>query len=206
MTSTIWLTVTALVGTAFGAVSGALVAIENELDIIGMVTLGTITGLGGGIVRDFFLGDLPAATIKDYNYLITCVCSCVATFFFYRALKKLEIIIVIVDAISLGVFLVYGLEKAISLHMNTIAVMLMGIFTCSFGGVVRDIIINRVPYIFRREIYLLNAVCGAILFVFMQGYFEKWIVDTLVAVIVIFLRLYTYFKNWRLPIAKEYKF
>lgn len=206
MANTEWFTLMSLFGISFAAMSGALVAIENDLDIIGMITLGTITGLGGGILRDFFLGALPPTTIVNDNYLLTCVCSCVATYFYYRALKKLEIVIVIVDAISLGVFLVYGMEKAVTMHMNTIAIMLMGIFTCSFGGVVRDIVINRVPYIFRRELYLLNVIVGAILFIFIQGYFEEWLVDLIVVFSVITLRLYTYFKKWRLPIVKEYRF
>lgn len=206
MEASLWVMIINHLGVAFAAITGALVAIEYEVDIVGMLTLSVVSGLGGGIIRDIFLGDLPPATIKDYYYIITCIVACISTFFYYRTIRKLEIVIVIADALSLGFFLVLGMEKAVSYHMNTLAIIIMGLFTCSFGGVIRDVLVNRVPYIFRREIYILNAIVGALLFVILKGYLNTWLIDSIVTLTVIVLRFITYFKKWQLPIAKEYKF
>ncbi|ESR25982.1 trimeric intracellular cation channel family protein [Lutibaculum baratangense] len=149
-------------------VTGALVASRKQMDAVGFVLLGTVTGIGGGSVRDMLLGRLPVFWVAEPAYLLTCVCVAFAAFFLahipasrYRALLWL-------DAVGMALFAVAGAERALLSGTAPSVAVAMGVITATFGGMIRDVLGGETPVILRREIYATAALVGAALFVLLS--------------------------------------
>lgn len=192
---------------AFG-LSGAIVAVERKMDIVGILILSTFTGIGGGILRDVVLGNTPPIAFLSHHYFIILIVSGFLVFFFYKKLKGFEPLIVILDALGLGVFTLIGIEKALLASHNLnqplplLSVILIGIMTATFGGLLRDVLANRVPFILKKEIYASACFLGGILFFLTKDILPKGGHYALVISFVTFVRLIAYFKKWNLPKAK----
>lgn len=147
------------------AISGALEARKHEMDIVGAVTVAFVTAFGGGTVRDLLLGRTPIFWLVDAGLSI--VTFIVAIFSFYRLNQISDRLLFIPDAIGLGLFSVLGVTYALQIQLNPIVAVLMGVVTGVFGGVLRDIICNRVPIVFRQntELYATCSFLGAWVFV-----------------------------------------
>lgn len=155
-----------LAGTFAFALNGALTAIRvARLDVVGVLTLGMITALGGGIIRDIFLGSLPPATFSDWRYLAVAATGSLVAFVFGRALDRLGTPILVMDAAGLSLFAVSGALKALSLEAGLVQAVILGAITAVGGGTVRDMMIGRVPVVLRHELYALPALIGALLVV-----------------------------------------
>lgn len=151
-----------LSGTFVFAVNGALTAVRAaRLDIVGVVTLGMITGLGGGTVRDFFLDALPPATFLDWRYLLTAALGGLLAFILSRQLDKLAMTITVLDAVGLSVFAVIGAAKALELGFGATQAAILGVITAVGGGTLRDVLVRRVPTVLRSELYAIPALVGA---------------------------------------------
>ncbi len=160
----VWL-VLDLVGTFAFALNGALTAVRAEkLDIVGIVTLGMFTGLGGGTVRDVLLGALPPATFLDWRYLALAASGGLVAFALGRRLDRLNATITVFDAIGLSVFAVLGAYKALDLGFGVTQAVLVGAVTAVGGGTIRDVMIGRVPTVLRSELYAIPALIGAGIF------------------------------------------
>ena len=122
-------------------------------------------------------------------------------FFFYKFFKELENFVVIGDAIGLGTFTIIGIEKALSSNMNILSSIIMGIITPTFGGIIRDVLANRVPFVLKREIYLSLCILGGVLFFVFKNIFlfNNGLVYFIVIVFITGLRILSYFKKWNLP-------
>ncbi|MFD3809919.1 trimeric intracellular cation channel family protein [Rhodococcus sp. NPDC058639] len=154
-----------LVGTFAFALNGALTAVRAEkLDIVGIVTLGMFTGLGGGTVRDVLLGALPPATFLDWRYLALAASGGLVAFVLGRRLDRLNATITVFDAIGLSVFAVLGAYKALDLGFGVTQAVLVGAVTAVGGGTIRDVMIGRVPTVLRSELYAIPALVGAGIF------------------------------------------
>ena len=145
------------------AITGALVASRKEMDLVGFALLGTVTGIGGGTLRDVLLGS-PVFWVREPAYLVTCILVSGLVFFTahipqsrYRALLWL-------DAIGLALFAVAGAEKAALAGGNGIVAVAMGVITATFGGIICDLLGGEVPVILSREIYVSAALAGAAAF------------------------------------------
>lgn len=147
------------------AITGALVASRKQMDIFGFVLLGTVTGIGGGTVRDVMLGDLPVFWVKDQSYLI--VCSVVATFIYFTAHipQSRYRLLLWLDAVGLALVAVIGAERGLAANAGPVVAITMGVITAAFGGIIRDVLGGESPLILRREIYVTAAMAGAALFV-----------------------------------------
>lgn len=189
-------------GTVAFALSGAIVAVEKEMDLVGILILSFITGFGGGILRDLLLGSVPPAVFHNYLYFILSSASAFFVFFFYKRIKALEKALTFADALGLGVFTVIGIEKALLFKMSYFNAIIMGVLTATFGGVIRDVLANRVPFIFRKQIYLTVCVLGALLFFPLKKLFPSWISVSVVIIFITVFRIVAYLKNWNLPRAK----
>lgn len=153
-----------LAGTVVFAVNGALVAIRaTRLDIVGVVTLGMLTGLGGGTIRDVLLGALPPATFIDWRYLATATIGGLVAFALSHRLERLGRPIDVLDAIGLGVFAVIGASKAIALDFGVAQALIVGVITAVGGGTLRDALILRVPPVLRNELYAIPALVAAVI-------------------------------------------
>lgn len=151
-----------LLGTFVFAVNGALTAVRaTRLDIVGVVTLGMITGLGGGTIRDILLDALPPATFVDWRYLLTAACGGLLAFAMSGWLDRFDLSITVLDAIGLSVFAVLGASKAIDLGFGWGQAVIVGTITACGGGTIRDLLILRIPTVLRSEIYAIPALVAA---------------------------------------------
>jgi uncharacterized membrane protein YeiH len=153
-----------LAGTFAFALNGALTAVRAaRLDIVGVVTLGMITALGGGVLRDVLLGALPPATFSDFRYLVVAAAGGLIAFGLSRQLERLATPITVFDALGLSLFAVTGADKALDLGTGIGQAVLLGTITAVGGGTIRDILVRRVPNVLRSELYAIPALLGATL-------------------------------------------
>jgi len=148
------------------ALNGALTAIRvARLDVVGVVTLGMITALGGGVVRDILIDSLPPATFSDWRYLAVAASGSLVAFTFGWRLDRLTNPIVVLDAAGLSLFAVSGALKALSLDVGLAQAVILGAITAVGGGTMRDVLIGRIPVVMRSELYAIPALAGALVVV-----------------------------------------
>lgn len=159
-----------LAGTFAFALNGALTAVRvARIDIVGVVTLGMITALGGGIVRDVLLGALPPSTFLDWRYLLVAAVGGLIAFGLSRQLERLATPITIFDALGLSLFAVTGAAKALDLGFGAGQAVLLGAITAVGGGTIRDVLVRRVPTVLQSELYAIPALAGATVLVVAVG-------------------------------------
>ena len=149
-----------VVGVAVFAVSGALEASRRQMDAVGFMLIATVTGIGGGTLRDLFLGQTPVAWISSPDIVIVCAGSALAVFFMAHRLESRFRILLWADAVGLALFCVLGTEKALAAGAPALAAVFLGVISATFGGIARDVLCNEVPLILRREIYATAAAIG----------------------------------------------
>ncbi len=154
-----------LCAVAVCAITATLEARRRELDLFGVVVVAIISGIGGGTVRDLLLGRLPVYWVHDPAYVVVGMVAGTLTFFLGRDLKLPKNFFLIPDAIGLALFTVIGTSVALQLDAPWLIAALMGVITGVFGGVIRDILCNEVPLIFRTDIYATAALFGALLLI-----------------------------------------
>jgi uncharacterized membrane protein YeiH len=151
-----------LTGTFAFAVNGALTALRvADLDIVGVVTLGMITALGGGIIRDVILDDLPPATFQDWRYLAVAAVGGLIAFVAGRHLERLATPITVLDAAGLSLFAVAGAGKALDLGLGPAQAVILGAVTGVGGGTLRDVLVRQVPSVLSSGLYAIPALVGA---------------------------------------------
>jgi uncharacterized membrane protein YeiH len=151
-----------LVGTFAFALNGALTALRaTRLDIVGVVTLGMITALGGGTIRDVFLDSLPPATFLDWRYLAVAAVGGLIAFFAGSHLERINRTINVLDAAGLSLFAVTGALKAVDLGFGPAQAVIVGAITGVGGGTIRDVLIRQVPSVLSSGLYAVPALVGA---------------------------------------------
>ncbi len=151
------------------AVSGALVASRKEMDIVGFAMLGSVTGIGGGTIRDVLLGIEPVFWIRQPAYLVTCIIVAIVTFFLAHIPQSRERILLWFDAVGISLFCVTGADMALAGGAGPTIAIAMGVATATFGGIMRDILGGESPIILRQEIYITAALLGSTVFVSLYG-------------------------------------
>lgn len=187
------------IGTFAFAVSGIRRASGKQIDLFGAYILGLVTATGGGTVRDLLLGVTPF-WMTDFKYFTTTGIAFVAVLLFKNRLFKWGSTLFIFDTIGLGIFTVIGITKSIDAGLPYWVCILMGMITGSLGGVLRDILLNEVPMLFRKDIYALACVAGGAVY-FICVYFDVHIVltETLAVAAVIILRILAVRYSLQLP-------
>jgi len=151
-----------LTGTFAFALNGALTAVRAaRLDIVGVVALGMITAIGGGIVRDVLIGDIPPATFRDWRYLTVAAGGGLLAFAFSRHLDRLLGAITVLDAAGLSLFAVTGASKSLDFGLGAGQAVILGVVTGVGGGTIRDVLIREVPSVLRSGLYAIPALLGA---------------------------------------------
>ncbi|MFC5050353.1 trimeric intracellular cation channel family protein [Rubritalea spongiae] len=150
-----------IIGTFIFCVSGALAGKQLKMDYLGLFVMALITGTGGGMLRSILLGDLPPVVFTKPDYVIAAALAVPASMMFGNAWQRHNRIVSIVGALGLGVFACLGARTGIEHGLSWWASIGLGIISATFGGVLRDIIRNEVPLIFRKEIYATAALLGA---------------------------------------------
>lgn len=201
-----------IMGTFAFAVSGAMVAIQKKADLFGVLFLGVITAMGGGILRDLLLDEGVPAFFTNYRDFSIAFGTSIIVFFAAKVLKnrfwqeseKVEAINNIFDALGLGMFAVTGCQIAMSAGFGDQLLLLlsMGFITAVGGGLLRDIILREIPFIFSKHIYAVAALVGSLIWYILIKSEIPEIWAMLVAVVVTFvLRMLSTRYRWNLPKA-----
>lgn len=153
-----------LVGTFAFAISGALLAIRRDFDVVGIAILSVATALGGGILRDLVLGATPPVAFARWEYLAVPLAAGAVAFFAHPELERLTGTLLVFDAAGLGVFCVGGTVKSLEYGLSPLAAAILGVVTAVGGGVLRDVLARETPALVRpdSELYAVPAVVGAI--------------------------------------------
>ena len=148
--------------------TGALVASRKEMDIVGFALLGSVTGIGGGTIRDLILGVQPIFWVEQPAYLVACIIISTGTFFFAHILHYRYRLLLWLDAVGLALFAVTGSSSALAHGASPVIAVAMGVASASFGGIIRDILGGGSPIILRQEIYITAALAGALVYVLLS--------------------------------------
>ncbi|MDE6717393.1 MAG: trimeric intracellular cation channel family protein [Muribaculaceae bacterium] len=197
---TTFLFVIEVVGTIAFAISGIRLAAYKHFDIFGAYTIGLVTATGGGTLRDVLL-NLPVFWLQTPVYLAVTAISLIIVVIFRRVLVSHDRILFTFDAIGLALFVVIGIQKTLAAGYPMWGAIVMGTVTGSFGGVVRDILINEEPLFFRKDIYATACVAGGVAYWIIALFGGSELLQQIsCAFIVILLRVCALKYNWALPV------
>ncbi|MFZ4863446.1 trimeric intracellular cation channel family protein [Sphingobacterium sp. Mn56C] len=191
-----------LLGTMVFAISGAMAAHRQGIDIFGATFIGFVTAIGGGSLRDVFLNIRPV-WVEDGNYLIAIFIGVFISAIANKQLYTLAKTLTLFDAIGIGFFTVVGTQKSLDYGSSNIAAIMLGMFSAAMGGVIRDTLMNETPLILRKEIYASACLSGASLFVVLNhfGLDNAWNAF-ISASLVVLIRLISVKYNLSLPAVK----
>ena len=190
------------IGTMAFAISGIRLASAKQFDWFGAYIVGTATAVGGGTIRDIML-DIPPFWMTNPVYIICCGLSLLYVILFGKKIIRQKSTWFIFDTIGLALFNITGLEKTLNMGYPVWTAVIMGCVTGAAGGVIRDILINEVPLVFRKDIYAMACIAGGITYIL--GYsvgLQAEVNAILSAIIVISIRTLAVKYHWQLPILK----
>lgn len=179
-----------ILGTIAFAISGVLVAINKKMDLFGILIIAFVTAIGGGTLRDLLIGASPVSWMKDITYTYAIIASAVLAIILRGKINYLRTSLFLFDTIGIGLYTVVGIEKGVNTELHPIICIALGTITASFGGVIRDILCNEIPVIFRKEIYATACILGGITYFLLRELpIESNLVFVIAAIVVIITRL-----------------
>ena len=203
-----------ILGTIAFAISGAMIAIDRKLDIFGVIIMGCVTACGGGILRDMILGQTPPQSFINPVYLTSAAISAILVFVYTKYRHKritdphdlgvlklnLDMPLNVIDAAGLGIFSVIGVQNTINAGYgdNMFFCVFLGACTGVGGGMLRDMMSNAIPAIFRKHIYALASIIGAIVYYLLMGY-GRGMAIVVTVILVTALRVLATVYRWSLP-------
>ncbi len=206
MSSTILL-IFELIGTIAFAASGAITALSKKMDVFGVTTLGVVTAVGGGVIRDLILGNTPPVTFRNPLYALVAIL--VSVIIFIPAVRKVlfhkprvyEITMLIMDSLGLGIFTVVGIQVAYTAEAeyNAFLLLFVGMITGVGGGVIRDLLAGNTPFILKKHFYASASLIGAVVCILLWRFVGSLAGMAGGTVIIIVLRLLAAHYHWSLP-------
>jgi uncharacterized membrane protein YeiH len=188
-----------ILGTMAFAISGVLTALHKRMDPFGVFVIAFVTAVGGGTLRDVLIGRTPVGWMRDLNYVYVIIAGFFLALLFRRKLDKMRTSLFLFDTIGLGVFTLIGLEKGIEIGLHPVICIALGTMTACFGGVLRDILCNDIPVIFRKEIYATICMAGgAVFFLLRELNVAEDVVYLTTSGVIITIRLLAVKFNWSL--------
>lgn len=191
-----------LIGTCVFAASGATLAVRARLDVFGVVVLAIVTAVSGGIMRDVLIGVIPPVSIADWRPVGLAVAVGGLCFLWPRLIERLNHPVQLLDAAGLGVFAATGARAALHHGLTPPMAAMLGMLSGIGGGMVRDVLMARIPVVLRAEIYALAALLGAATVVVGDRMGLPVALSTIAgAALCLFLRVMAIYRGWRLPVA-----
>jgi uncharacterized membrane protein YeiH len=189
-----------LAGILAFAISGALVGVRRDLDLLGVLVVGVATGIGGGIIRDMLLGVQPPVSFVHWQNFAVAVFGSIAVFLFHPGISRTRAFEIVFDAFGLGLFSASGAAIAMGDGLTPLTAVLVGTLTAIGGGVIRDMLVNDVPGVLTRELYAVSAIVGAGLaaLIFSLSGSVVW-ASVIGGAVAVSLRLASYWRGWHLP-------
>lgn len=178
--------------------TGVLAMKPKNTDLINVIFLGTVTAIGGGTTRDFILNK-TAFWVVDPNQLIVPAIASITIFYFYPRVNKISKLLEYLDGMGLALFVSSTTSSVLTLGYAPLIAIVMGIITGVFGGLIRDVILNRKPLVMRATFYITPALIGAIAYVMVQPVIENGIATLLSFIVIFTLRFGAINRNWMLP-------
>lgn len=199
-----------LIGTVAFAASGAITALSKKMDIFGVVTLGLVTAVGGGVIRDIILCNTPPVTFRNPVYALVAIGVSIILFipavrrFLLKNQKVYDIAMLVMDSAGLGVFTVVGIETSIMAgHKSAFLLIFVGMVTGIGGGIIRDVLAGNTPYIFVKHFYACASLIGAVVCIALWRMAFPAIAIALGALVVFVLRILAAHFHWSLPKAED---
>ncbi|MDO8954976.1 MAG: trimeric intracellular cation channel family protein [Gammaproteobacteria bacterium] len=197
-----------IIGMVAFAISGALAAVQHRMDMSGAIFLAVLVGNGGGTIRDELLG-VPVFWLSQTQYIWIAALTGFIVFgiAYYKltptSAKNLNSLLLLFDALGLGVFVVAGTDKALACHLPASMAVLLGMITGIGGGAIRDVLCNDIPVIFRRQLYATPALLGAITYVIGIRYYSLELAIWTAVSVVVVIRCLGLYCNWHLPMLRS---
>ena len=196
-----WVYFLDLFGTLVFAISGVLTAMENKFDLVGSAIIGMVTAVGGGTLRDLFIGETPVGWMHDLNYVYVTFVALLLSYVFKKQISKWRKSMFIFDTIGIGLFTILGLQKTLEVGLSPLIALLMGVVSAVFGGVIRDVLTNVVPLIFRNEIYATACIIGGVIFLILEQISTVMTINMIVSMLVVFcIRYFSVKYKWSLNV------
>lgn len=184
-----FLNVIDILGTVAFAISGAFAAIEKRLDPFGVIIIAFATAIGGGTLRDMLLGNLPVNWLRNEVTIYIIFITAVLVMFLGSYVKHLAKPLFLFDALGLGTFTIVGIDIAVQYHFSAGMSIALGTITACFGGVLRDVLLNKLPLIFHKEIYALACIAGGTAYYFLyQSALNNDVAKIISIALIVFIR------------------
>lgn len=179
-----------VIGIIAFAISGVMVAMDKKLDLFGVFIIAFVTAVGGGTLRDLLIGNTPVLWLTESVYTYIIAATVVFSILLRAKLKHMRRPLLLFDAIGVGFFTLVGVAKGTSVGLMPIMCVALGTMTACFGGVIRDILCNEIPVIFRKEIYATACILGGVSFFLIRKLpINEVFADIATVLIVIGIRL-----------------
>ncbi|MEA5404437.1 trimeric intracellular cation channel family protein [Arcicella sp. DC2W] len=188
-------------GTIAFAISGTLAGIRKQLDIFGLLVIAFVTSIGGGTIRDILIGHLPVRWLLDSSVILLIIGTFILTIFLKNHIDKIDKTLTLFDSLGLGFFTLRGIQEGLAIQLDMSACIILGTITACFGGLIRDILLNEIPYLLRKEvIYATPCIIGGLFYFLMkQIALPNELIDLLTILIIFGIRLLAVKKNISLP-------
>ncbi|MEO8773464.1 MAG: trimeric intracellular cation channel family protein [Gelidibacter sp.] len=179
-----------ILGTIAFAISGVSVAMNKRMDAFGVLIIAFVTAVGGGTLRDVLIGLTPVTWMTNMTYVYVIFGATVFTVAFKQKINYLRTSLLLFDTIGIGLYTVVGIEKGLAAGLHPIICISLGTMTACFGGVIRDMLCNEIPVIFRKEIYATACILGGITYFILEQFpIEDNIIFMIAGSIVMIVRL-----------------
>ncbi|RXK81056.1 trimeric intracellular cation channel family protein [Filimonas effusa] len=188
-----------ILGTISFTVSGVYSALQKRLDILGVLVIAFVTATGGGTIRDVLIGVTPVTWMRDLTLPCVILITTPATIIFRKKVRDYKITLFLFDAIGLGLFTIIGLQKGLSVSLHPAVCVVLGTVTGCFGSVVRDVLLNQIPTLFRTEIYATPSIAGGILYFVLLPVVDKTVVEVICIIFISGIRIIAFTRKWRFP-------
>ena len=189
-----------LLGTVAFAMSGSFAAMQKRLDPFGVLIIAFITSVGGGTVRDVLL-DVPVFWMHDLIMCTVIFITCIFSMIFKSIENKFQVTLFIFDSFGLGLFTIIGIQKGLNADLHPLICLTLGTITGCFGGIIRDILLNRIPLIFRKEIYATACIVGGSVFLILVNYsrLSYAFVQISTILLIVAIRTLAVKYHWQMP-------
>ncbi len=189
-----------VLGTVSFAMSGSFAAMQKRLDPFGVLIIAFVTAVGGGTVRDLLL-DVPVFWMHDFWMCTLIFSTAILAMIFKSIEKKFQVTLFMFDSFGLGLFTIIGIQKGINADLHPLICITLGTITGCFGGIIRDILLNRIPLIFRKEIYATACIVGGSAFLLLVKYTQLSynFVQIFTILIIVAIRTLAVKYHWKMP-------
>ena len=179
-----------ILGTIAFAISGVLVAMHKRMDPFGVLIIAFVTAVGGGTLRDIMVGVTPVSWMRNITFVYVIIGSTVFSVIFRNQLKHLRRSLFLFDTLGIGLYTVVGIETGLVANLHPLICIALGTMTACFGGVIRDILCNEIPVIFRKEIYATACIIGGFTYFLLKEFLQDQNYLFIIAgLVVILIRL-----------------